>query len=385
LRLVIKKDFVNEEDLAIKKDIAGISIADDGISVRFGQLQLGTKEKPVDPTDISSLKIGFEGGLDDNYQPRIPIERGINPQHIFDFLIESIFERFPDLTSIGVGSYGPFTASVPIKNENKVNLVSYTELGQTAENRPLSNFNLSEIIQNSLKKCGKEHVCFCIQTDVAVDSLGYIHEFESSKLAKETTAALIRADNGVGGTFMHMNDSNAWHGVSHTEVGQINVQPWLEEGDLRLHRGLYTKAINPFSVEGLASIPAIEHYFEASFETLRKDPNHIAWSREAWYLAQLAWAFTCFVAPTSIVFCGSIFTVPELLDKVRTNFDEIKVENNNGQSLPYYSELGNTEKYIDGQLIGKRNKVIEIKSPANRGTLCLAAMTWHLLNPEALS
>jgi len=358
------------------KDIVGISIADDGISLRFGTLT--SLEMP--PT-ISELGIRFDSDLDDNAQPKIHIKQGTNPQDLFDSLISNIFDHFPKIKSIGVGCYGPFNEkSTVIGVRDSFELVSYSELEETAKYRYLSKINLREVIQNSLDKCGKGNVCFCIETDVAVDSLGYIHEFQHPSIVRERTAALIRADNGLGGTFMHMNDNNAWHGVSHTEVGQINVQPWSGEEYLRLYRSVYSMATNPYSIEGLASIPAIEHYFDATFETLKKDPSHIVWDRQAWYLAQLAWVFTCFVAPTSIVFCGNIMSVPGLLKKVREKFKDIKGE---GKSLPYYPQL-DEDSYIDGHLIKDREKGgVEVKSPANRGTLCLAAMTWLIQTPSS--
>lgn len=346
----------------MKYKIAGLSITSRQIT-----MSVATLKNPIFPETIPDIifeKIN-----------RVYIEKLVetsNPTEVIDVLMEAAFRDFPQIMYLGVGCYGPFTDWEKIRVSPTYELVCYTKLGKTTGSRALSEINLKILIQNCIKKHTQKKIKICVQTDVAVDAIGYIKQFSSHLFVQERTTALIRADYGVGGTFMHMSDKNAWHGVSHTEVGQINVQQWINEDSLRDQIGVYQLAANPHSVEGLASIPAIEHYYQASFETLKIQINHEAWDREAWYLAQLAWAFSCFVAPSNILFCGITMTVPGLLDKIRDEFEKITKTTD---VIPFHAEMAES-KYIDDFLAREYadEGYTQVKDTSIEGTLCLAAM-----------
>lgn len=354
--------------------LAGLYITDGRIFGIVGSDEIASIPK----REISELSLSIPTS-DPTKKPTVFLFSKKKPiEETFDAACAWIAKAAPNVRSIGVGCYGPFRNINPEDRDKASSDYGYLQATSHGE---LSNRNLVGIVQKGLAKHLTHSPRISINMDVALDAMGLIYNKSRNKAlwesAQENTIALLRIDRGIGGSFMRMRDAYSWLGALHPEVGQINVQRWeptsgtvSRQEAKREASGHVSGVMNKNSVEGLASIPAIERWFDESFATLKSNPSHIAWEREAWYLAQLSWAITCVVSPSKIYLCGEIMTVNGLHEKIVQAFSKIKET----PSFPSYAALEDVDTYLESLTTVDTKGQLRSLKPGVTGSLCAAAL-----------
>ncbi len=343
--------------MAQKPDLAGIYITDDYVDVVLG------RDIAVDQRKLSISELRLE--IDTNQNQRaFPFASYGNVERAFAAVGDWIAERTPQLRSIGIGCAGPFEK---VRREDKghpqYGTVSATSHGLLAYR------NVPDLVRSGLRMPESPEIT--IETDVGLAANGYV--YNRTRVSQDASigdqvVVFVKASFGIGGAFVRA--STPWHGRLHPEMGQCNVPRWPDPTGVETS-WRFKKAMNGDSVEGLASVGAIEaRYAPLTFQELAVMPEHEAWEREAWYLAQLAWTITCTVSPHQIVLGGRIIGVPGLIEKVRTRFEQ---DIAGRPSFPYYSDHEHIEDYLVASLAAGAGEV-RLNRPGIVGALCLAAM-----------
>lgn len=379
------------------RDLAGLYLTDNYVDVLIGA-----------ETSVNRRRNSMEGlVLDFDYDTehhQVTL-KGHTRTHAIAAITEAcnwIAERCPDLRSVGIGSAGPFKniskdirdREIELRNDG-VPLDLYGTLGH-ASHGPLSELQLTKLVRDTLESRQVRPKVITVETDVTVAAMGEVYErHRTDHEADKKAIVFMKISHGVGGAFFRL--VTPWQGRLHTEAGQFNVPRWRghhAKGSASIYEQIgaeagwrwiteeqtwtHKKALNPDSVEGLASIHAINSRFAglsdtpngfyiSPYESLTAQPDHFVWDREAWYIAQMAWALTCAASPYSIVLGGSVMMVPGLLEKVQDHFAYIT----GPDPFPAYDEMQDPASFLvrstgsDGKTIGR---------PGIRGALCMAAM-----------
>lgn len=300
-----------------------------------------------------------------------------------DAACKYICELAPNLKSVGVSCYGPFARISREDRDHGHN--DYSRLQSTSHGE-LSGCKISEMVEDGLAKHISHMPLITVETDVGADAMGIIYELAHNlpesefEAIKGNSFAVIRADNGIGGAFMRVRDTQAWLGHLHSEFGQINVPRWPHDITGNEEAFLHGGAKNPNSVEGLAAIPAIKkRYPNFKFQQLRQPEmrNHPAWHREAWYLAQLAWSVTCIVSPSFITFSGAISAVPGMLEKIQNEFEKILSD----PPFPNHPQFNDVTRFIRAVGARERDGYPNTRNPGLSGLIALAAFELKTKKP----
>lgn len=340
-------------------DLAGIYITDDFIDVVLGRDQEALRRK----RSVAELRLSSDPKVNQNIF-RFKEDRPVS--EAFRNAGDWIKARATGgLRSIGIGCYGPFKK---ISREDRGH-PDYGTLDTTSHGR-LSNLNIPQLVLNGLGRTQEHGPKITMETDVGLAAIGSVYNRSRSAASRDDTIddqviVFVKASLGIGGAFLRA--STPWHGRLHPEMGQCNVPRWPDPNEVE-PKWRYSGAMNKNSIEGLASVEAIETRYSTKFDDLKKQPDHEAWTREAWYLAQLAWTITCTICPHQIIFGGRIIGVPYLIDKVRTTFEQ---DIANWPSFPYIADR--VTDYIVPSL-AKRDGKSYVDRPGIVGALCLAAM-----------
>jgi fructokinase len=150
--------------------------------------------------------------------------------------------------------------------------------------------------------------------------LGFDTDVNAAALAEATMGAGVGLDpvlyltigTGIGGGALV--NGKLLHGLMHPEMGHIRIT--RREGDKFPGSCPY----HADCLEGLASGPAIEKRWGVRGEQL--DPDHPAWSLEAWYLAQGVVSMAMILSPQAVILGGGIMAVPGILARIQSYADK---------------------------------------------------------------
>lgn len=350
-------------------DLAGMYVTDDYIDIAVGRDQNPHASKPT----VGHLDLG----------KTVQVEHVLFKEHetiaaAFEAAARLVAQQAPALRSLGIASYGPF---VSIDREDRGSRKPYDtpsrhygELQQRSRGG-LAGQNLIKLVMPTLLDALPSRPLITVETDVAAAALGLVYTRSrggASEKERNQVIVFVKASLGIGGAFVRA--ATPWRGRLHPEMGQFHVPRW--QSAVLDPKGIEATWTNPDahfpgSIEAMASVQAIETRFAPlKFAQLRQEPDHPAWERQAWYLAQLAWAITCVVNPHQIVFGGRILSVPGLIERVRRVFaDQIA---GSPEALEHVGiapdDLGN---YLHALYDQQKAKV---QKPGIVGSLCLAAM-----------
>lgn len=346
-----------------RADLAGMYVTDDYIDIAVGR----DLEAHIPKRTVGDLK------LDESFTvEHVPFSKHATISAAFEKAANLIAKAAPDLRSLGIASYGPFVSID--RRDRDAGSSHYGEL-QRRSRGGLAGQNLVRLVEPVLSaKLGKRPK-ITVETDVAAAALGLVHNrsrYGASSDELNQVIVFIKASLGIGGAFMRA--ATPWRGRLHPEMGQFHVPRWQSSHlDPRKVEASWENpgAWFPGSIEAMASVQAIQaRYAPMTFEELRGQPDHPAWEREAWYLAQLAWSITCIVSPHQIVFGGRIISVPGLIDRIRRVFAEEIA--GSAEALRHVGiERDSLATFLHSLNDPQEAKV---SKPGIRGSLCLAAM-----------
>lgn len=240
--------------------------------------------------------------------------------------IESVivfFEKFKDLKSIAIGSFGP------------IDLDTASETYGFITNTPKhgwKNVNLVGMLKDAL------HVPIYFTTDVNSSAYGEV-------FARNRTGQFIEnlvyytVGTGVGAGILQRGAFIG--GVGHPEMGHVYVakHPTDIQNDF--------KGVCPFHtgcLEGLCCGPSLEARCGVAGENLSED--NPVWDIEAYYLAQAAVLATVSFRPDMIVFGGGVMAQPHMLSRVNREFQKLLngyisiPDNHDYIDVPYVKENG---------------------------------------------
>lgn len=346
-------------------DLAGIYITDDYIDVVLGR-DTQPKSRKLTVVELS-LHINIE-----NHVRRFAFTSYESLEETFSVTAKWIADCTPRLRSLGVGCYGPFESIDPDDRGKP----EYGQL-QTTFHGDLSKRNLVTLLEDAFAPYYSDAPLITIQTDVAAAAIGIAYNRSRGPhrdTLKDQVVVFVKASLGIGGAFMRA--TTPWRGRLHPEMGLCHVPRWyspaLDPQNIE-RTWRYDRAVNPDSIEGLASVRAIEaRYAPLSFEDLKRAPDHPAWERQAWYLAQMCWAINCIVSPHRIVLGGRIMTVPGLLDRVNQAYrDEIAGW---PMSDSHAKLVASGDGFLDAQLGRNKEGALYAQKLGIVGSLCIAAM-----------
>jgi hypothetical protein len=258
-------------------NLAGLYITDGRI---FGIV--GTDKTARTPKrEISELNLSIPTEDEDRKPRPFRFSDYESIEETFDAACAWIASAAPEVHSIGMGCYGPFRNINPADRDDPDSDYGYLQATSHGE---LSNRNLVGIVRKGLAKQIQHSPTITVNTDVALDATGLIYNKSRNQelweAAQDNTIALLRIDRGIGGSFMKMSEAYSWLGALHPEIGQVNVPRWepangtvSRQETKREASGHVFGAMNKNSVEGLASIPAIERWFNEPFASLKADPS----------------------------------------------------------------------------------------------------------------
>lgn len=356
-----------------RTDLAGVYITDDHIDVIVGYDTAPRMQK----TMLSELEVKFtiaDGNEDDDVNRFVFRDHSSTKETIYK-VCEWIASKAPMLRSIGVASYGPFNS---ISKHDRNTNAAYGQLQATSHGR-LSSLNIYDLFKTGLEKYLGARPIITVDTDVSAAVIGEVYNRSlgvngtRDKSVDDQVFVFVKVSLGVGAAFMRA--TTTWHGRLHTEGGQLYAPRWRsgdEKVDADELKFLLGSARNMGSIESLASVRAIAKRFGVqSFHELTSQPTHLAWDREAWYVAHLLWALTCVVSPHRIVLGGRVMSVTGLIEKIRGQFAQIA----GSPSFPYYDELDDLDTYI---VHASERRGTQVGRPGIIGALCIAAMEHRL-------
>lgn len=314
-------------------DLAGMYITDERIDIIVGYEDRPRKSDAKNAMDVM---------LEPTDTARFPFSVGI--EEAFRQAAAWIVQEAPRVRSLGVACYGPF---VSLNHEQRYG-DGYGQLRTTTHGLRLSGLNLYKVVGRSFP-VGVRVPMITVETDVNAAALGEMYwrcTDDDRWLAgwENEVVLFLKISVGIGGGAVY--GDGIWGGRLHSEMGHIRVPKWCDPlrgnrpeefpGVCRYHRDC---------VEGLASVPAMEERWGMSLAELQRDPEHIAWEREAHYIGQLCTASSCILVPSRIVLGGRVMNTQGLLAKVQDRFREF-MGGEDGALFRHYQELDRPD-YID--------------------------------------
>lgn len=222
--------------------------------------------------------------------------------------VKRFFDQY-DITSIGIGSFGP----IDLDQES----ATYGMILNTPKTK-WQQFNVVKELKELFQ------IPVSIDTDVNVACLG-----ESMYGAgKEVDSCLyMTVGTGIGAGFVRKGE--IFQGKNHSEMGHIFLQKHPEDtyaGNCPSHKNC---------LEGLAAGPAIEDRYGQKGIAL--SDNEKVWEIEAYYLAQAIMNYTLVLSPERIIIGGGVMKQEKLYDLIRKEFMKLM----NG-----YLTIENVEQFI---------------------------------------
>ncbi|WP_138294311.1 MULTISPECIES: ROK family protein [unclassified Clostridium] len=200
------------------------------------------------------------------------------------------FFKDKGIEALGIGTFGP----VDLKKESP----SYGYITTTPK-LAWQNHPLLPQLQDALG------VPCEIDTDVNAAALA---EYTWGAAKGLGSCLYVTVGTGIGGGLVIEN--NLVHGLLHPEFGHMLMRPIPED--------IMPEGICPFHtgcLEGLACGPAIEKRWGVSAKELPRD--HIAWSIEAGYLAQMCANAVVCLSPEKIILGGGVMAQEHLFPMIR--------------------------------------------------------------------
>ena len=255
---------------------------------------MGTDAKRVGAVEAGGTKIvcAVGSGPDDLAEERFPTE---DPETTIERICE-FFEGFSDLTSIGIGTFGPAGVN---PNEPK----TYGHILNTPK-PGWKNTDLAGSLREKLS------LPFHFDTDVNAAALG---EGKWGAAQGLHSFVYITVGTGIGGGAVI--DGQIAHGLLHPEIGHLRL-PRDPERDA-------FEGCCPFHgdcLEGLASGPAIERRWRKPATEL--PPDHEAWKLQAHYLALALTNLTLTLSPQMIILGGGVMEQEQLFPMIREELAE---------------------------------------------------------------
>lgn len=200
-----------------------------------------------------------------------------------------------ELDSIGVGSFGPLDLRI---NSATYGYITFTtKLGW-------SNTNFLGKLKEKIK------IPIVLDTDVNVAALG---EYYWGAGKNTSDFVYLTIGTGIGGGAIVNN--KLLHGFNHPEMGHLLIQKNNKNdsfsGNCNFHKNC---------LEGLASGPAIEKYWDKKAEYISK--NHEAWDKQADYLAKAIMNYMLILAPKRIILGGGVMEQKQLFPIIQKKVKE---------------------------------------------------------------
>jgi len=196
------------------------------------------------------------------------------------------FEQHGPVSAVGLASFGPIDyASGCITSTPKI---------------PWQNFPIRAALERGL------HVPIAFETDVAAAAYG---EHVAGAAQGCQDFIYVTVGTGIGGGVM--SGGRLVRGKMHPEMGHLLVRRHPQEPPS-------FKGVCPFHgdcLEGMASGPAMRERWSLPAESLPED--HLAWTLEAYYLAQACVDLAVVTSPKLILLGGGVCCQAHLLDKIR--------------------------------------------------------------------
>lgn len=314
-------------------DLGGVYITDDYIDIGCGyddspsSIKEGNLNIKVDDSRKSHERIMFNGSVEET----------------FAHVAKAFKAMSPRLRALGAGCYGPFIA---LDKEHP----DFGRIAAVTSRRLMHGKNLRVLLENAINAEYGYTFRPYIDTDVECAALGEAYfrytkegDWNYGQAGRNKSLLFFKVSKyGLGGAVCQ--SANPYRGQFHSEMGQIAVSRWRDPWrDPNNDDGRFP-GLEPYTyrLESLASVEAIEERFGEDFDDIRDDPNHPAWHREAFYLAQMCLNATAFFAPSHIVLGGRVMTVENLLDKIRLQFRKML----GGRPYPDYPDAL-AENFID--------------------------------------
>ena len=356
------------QNAAAQPDLVGFYITDNQIDMAYGADP--ARDRTQDP-NFSLTNKGAEVAAD--------FIDGEEPTDCIDRAVERLRSVTDHVRAAYVGCYGPFVSL----NHEKQAEPGYGRLQSIEPTRLLRGVHLYNAFKAAFDKhFEKAPELLRVETDVVCAVLGEAYRrYTNNGIwiddGRSRVLAFLKVSIGIGGAISR--GTKPYNGQLHTEMGQIIVRkwrnPWLDPHD---YEGRF-EGIGPYPgrLESLASVRAIEERFGGTpFEELAKFPEHPAWYRQAWYLAQAVMALTALTAPSNVILGGRVMGVPGLLEKVQREFRQfLGVE-----PYPRYPELMR-EDYISRDAFWRPGAT---GRPGANGALVLAAVRSRRWVPDII-
>lgn len=226
------------------------------------------------------------------------LERISIPSETPDIVIPQMTEWFASrhIASLGIGTFGPVDLNPT--SETYGWITSTPKLAwQNCPLMPLLQKNLGIPVN--------------IDTDVNAAALA---EYRLGAAKGKHSCLYVTIGTGIGGGLIV--EDRLVHGLMHPEFGHILLQLSVDDpsskGYCPYHNGC---------AEGLASGPAIEKRWGCKAKDL--PVNHIAWSIEADYLAQICMNAICAFSPEIIILGGGVMHQSHLFPMIRSRVKEL--------------------------------------------------------------
>jgi len=228
--------------------------------------------------------VGDEQG---RIEKRAVISTGV-PDETLPLIIAFFMQN--NIAALGIGSFGPLD----------LNTASPAYGSITSTPKPGWNgYPLLKTLTGALR------VPALIDTDVNAAALG-----EHIKGAGRGFQHIlyVTVGTGIGGGIICGKEPV--HGLLHPELGHMLLRPLpddpLQDGVCPYHRGC---------LEGLASGPSLQARFGVPARELTED--HIAWTLETEYLAQMCVNATVMLSPERIILGGGVMQQPHLFTRIQ--------------------------------------------------------------------
>ena len=183
-------------------------------------------------------------------------------------------------------------------------------------------------------------------TDVNIAAYGEYHHAPKTSAPPLESLLYITIGTGIGaGLIIH---DKPVHGLTHPEMGHILIQPSpLEPSDFQSICHFHTNC-----AEGYASGPAINHRWGVqSCSSLPKD--HLAWSLQSQYLAQILHNYIMVCSPQKIILGGGVMKQTQLFAMTYKN-----LLNSIHKYICHPQLDTHIHKYISPPVLGENSAII---------------------------
>lgn len=202
------------------------------------------------------------------------------------------FKNFPNLKSIGLGSFGPIDLN---KNSKTYGYITSTP------KLFWKNFNILGYIKSNL------NIPIGFTTDVNISALG---EYTLGIAKNKNSCLYLTIGTGIGGGFISNNE--IFTGYSHLEMGHIPVNV------LKSDEKNCICTFHENCLEGLSSGPSIEKRLNE--KAININSNNEVFNKAAYYIAQGLVTYTLTLRPEIIILGGGLMNKEGLLSKIKNEF-----------------------------------------------------------------